>query len=424
MSTTPLSNTEALLKYLGGGLALGGAAAGTTSLINHLKTLNAKAEAKNDTSSDDDILYVNLRHPTRKQAADDLIHGIGMAGGALTALGGYAGVKKLYQDFKRKQLQKELDAAQNTYLDSMVPAEKSAMSLSKMLDVAIRSPIALSLLTGVGSGVLTNSILNKNFPAPKAPSGLKPKRLVLRDSPDEDETKQAAILDDAAEGLLRTVLEFPDSERSELPDLVKAAAAGDIDGLLAAADKGVDALAAFAKSAKVNPSPEARELAIGWLVREPELAPVIKLAAALEFANACPLMVTLAAGADEETASDLIKLAAAFCQESRTALNVTIPRTLSKSAEVSKQAYDLTDALRMGLEAGKPEENLGSGASEDSTDSVGQRPMVEAQGAKAKAMLSKNQDVIDDILEPNSPTPEGQARPRTKSSPSAVAPAF
>lgn len=420
MTTPPLSNTEALLKYLGGGLALGGAAAGTTSLINHLKTLNAKAEAKDDTSADDDILYVNLKHPTRKQAADDTIHSVGMAGGALTFLGGYAGVKKLYQDFKRKQLQQELDAAQNTYLDSMVPAEKSAMSLSKTLDFVVRSPIALALLAGTSSGVLTNSILNKNFPAPKAPAGLKPKRLVLRDSPDEDETKQAAILDDAAEGLLRTVLEFPEIGRSELPDLVKAAASGDIDGMLAAADQGVDALAAFSKSAKENPSPAARELAIGWLVREPELAEAVKLAAALEFANACPLMVTLAAGADEETASDLIKLAAAFCQEYRATLNITIPRTLSKSAEVSKQAYDLTDALRMGLESGKPEENLGSGASEDSTDAGGQRPAVEAQGAKAKALLAKNQDVIDEILEPNSPGGAVKPRPQTQPSTSAV----
>ena len=295
-----------------------------------------------------------------------------------------------------------------------------------MGDLAFRTPGALALLIAASSGVLTNNILNKNFPAPKAPAGLKPRRLVLRESPDtpEEGTKMAAEdIADATEGLLRTVLAFPGIENSELPDLVKAAAAGNLDGLLSAADHNSDALFGFAKQAKATGSKAAQELAIGWLVREPEIAEAVKLAAALEFAEACPLAMALAAGADEEMQVELIKLAAEFCRAARSAIWSAGPLP-----EMSKQALDLTDALRMGLESGKPEENLGSGASEDSSDSSGTHPTtVEAQGSKAKALLAQNRDVIDEIMQPK-PTAGGspalQKHPVPRASPAAVSPAF
>jgi hypothetical protein len=403
-----------LRRYLLGGLGIGAAAGGVTSLINHFNRLNDKAKAKEDTSGDDDVLYINLRHPGQKQAASELAHMLGMAGGALAGLGGYNGVRKLYQEFKRKQLQKELDAAQNTYLDTLV-SEKSAANLG---DMAFRAPGALALLIAASSGALTDKILTKNFPSPKAPSGLKPRRLVLRESPDTPEEVEKVAsedFDDAAEGLLRLVLEFPGVERSELPDLVKAAAAGAVDGLLAAADRGAEEMVAFAKQAKTTDSKQAKELALGWLVREPELAEAVKLAAALEFADACPLAMSLARGADEDTQADLIKLAAEFCRATRAAIwsNPPLPET-------TKEALDLTDALRLGLDAGKPEENLVSGASEDSSDSVSKPTVVEAQGSKAKALLAKNQDVIDEIMQPNS-TNKLKA---PNASPAAVAPAL
>jgi len=434
-SNTPKSagNLETFANYLGGGLSIGASIGGLTSLINHFKRLNEKAKAEEDTSADDDVLYVNLRRPTQKSAeADELTHMLGMAGGTLGVLGGYAGIKRLYHDFKRKQLQKELDAAQNAYLDTIVP-EKSAMNWSQMGDLLFRTPGALAILLGASSGVLADRLLTKNFPSPKAPSGMKPKRLVLRESPDAAEedvgTKTAsADMDDAFEGLLRTVLALPGIEHSELPDLVKAAADGDLDGLLSASDHNTDALFGFAKQAKDTGSAEARELAIGWLVREPEIADAVKLAAALEFAEACPLAMTLGAAADPETQKDLIKLAAEFCRVVRAGIwsDVTNPLRLPAIAEVSKQAYDLTDALRMSLmEAGRPEENLSSGASEDSTDSTGAiATRVEARGSKARALLSQNRDAIDEILQlkPSKTTPK--KTPDPSASPAAVAPAF
>ncbi len=418
--TAPDSDIKTLLKYLTGGLAVGAGVGGVTSLVNHYKTMNDKARAAEDTSGDDDVLYVNLKRPV-KTASSEMAKALGMAGAPVTGLLGYKMVRDLYQKFKREQLQKELDEAQNTYLDTMAPAEKQATTAGDTnWDLLLRSPIVVALLTAAGTGVLADRVMDKNFPAPKSPAGMRPKRLVFRDHPETPEEvaeKQASEdLDDGYEGLLRTVLEFPEvAAHSELPDLVKCAAAGLVGELLEASDKGIEHLWGFAKQAAATCQKEDRNLAIGWLVRDPELSEAVKLAAAIEFANACPTIMALARGADVETQEELVKLASEYCRAVRYSSKVKTPNV--------KSAYDLTDALKLGLEAGKPEDSLISGQSEDSTDSVPKSTSVEAEGAEAKELVSKNQDVIDDILEP-----KGPGTPRTKSvqhaTPSAVAPAY
>ena len=143
-------------KYLLGGAAAGTSAALATSLVNYYRTLQREADAASDTSKDDDILYLNLRqNPTNApkkvkgtQASQEaktasISGGLAITGGALAGLGSYAAVRKLYQDYKKKRLQEQLDAAQQGFFDVVsqeASAEKRAfMGLPPGVGAAIAS---------------------------------------------------------------------------------------------------------------------------------------------------------------------------------------------------------------------------------------------------------------------------------------------
>ncbi len=399
-------DNQMLGHWLGGGLAVGGSAALLTSLVNHFKTLNEKAERAKDTSGDDDVLYVNLRHGQPKVATTGGT-AVAMTSAAIGAPVGYALIRKLYEKQKRKAMQKELDEAQNAYLDTMAP-RKDGEKEASFWDKALAMPGVATLLLAASSGVLTNKILDKNFPAPKAPASIRPRRLVLRDQPpveEEEEVREKAAAEaDASEGLLAMVLAHREAgEASGLGDLLKAAAAGRTEEILHASDEGIDTMFEVVKSAGV-PEPTTalqRDLATGWLVREPEIAEAIKLAAALEFSNAYPMAMAMASAVPADMQDDMIKLSALFRQYYRAASHeeAALPQI--------KSAYGVSDALQEALQAvrkDRPEDQLDSGESADSTESP---VKVEAKGPKAKAMLVQNRDAIDEILTtPGKPKPE------------------
>jgi hypothetical protein len=394
-------NRDMIAHYMLGGAGIGIGGGLLTSLINHFKTLNSKAEKAEDTTADDDILYVNLkRRPDAKQAAIGT-RAVAMAGGLITLPMAYAMVRKQYQAQKRKALQAELDEAQNAYLESMVPETKQA-AFGNTLDHLLESPAALSLLLIASSGVLADRVLDKNFPAPKAPASLRPRRLVLRDEPPQTEdpavvAEKQANEADAAEGMLALVLANKEAaDKSGLGDLIKAAAAGRTQEILHASDEGPETLFSVVKSAGVDEPMTAlqRDLATGWLVREPELAPLVKLAAAIEFVEAYPMAMVLARQATQEQADGLLKLAALYrqCYRAEQHANSALPNV--------KSAYGLEDVLAQALQGVKPEapeQKLTSGESSDSNEST---TKVEAQGPVAKKLLAKNRDVIDEVLTP------------------------
>lgn len=129
-------------KYLVGGAAGGATAALATSLINYYKTLKSEAAEEEDSSNDDDILYLNLRkNPTnapkkvkgtqaaQRTKSSSVSGGLAITGGALAGMGSYAVVRKLYQKYKKKRLQDQLDSAQQGFFDIVsqeAAAEKRA----------------------------------------------------------------------------------------------------------------------------------------------------------------------------------------------------------------------------------------------------------------------------------------------------------
>lgn len=236
-------------KYMMGGAALGGSAALVTSLMNYLAMMKEQGDEATDTSKDDDVLYLTLKNPPAQQPTVPMGRqkrasiggGLALTGGALATLGSYSLVRHLYQKYKKKQLQAELDDAQRQFLD-VVSQEQTANKMastkyavvkregnewvlytkdaSKVLgrhsnprkayaqEYAINkakereaeksaamnpegkpmgmtewltsTPVALTLLAALSSGALAHRALDRTFPLPKHDKSVGPKRVVLR----------------------------------------------------------------------------------------------------------------------------------------------------------------------------------------------------------------------------------------------------
>jgi len=240
-------------KYMLGGAAIGGSAALATSLMNYLNTLKQQGDAANDTSEDDDTLFLTLRN--KNQNAPNVIKGTGtrkmasiggglaLTGGALATLGTYSLVRQLYQKYKKKQLQSELDDSQQQFFDTVSQegaamkrgSEKSAIveregdewllytkdksrvlgrhktpraaysqeyAITKsqereaekkaamnpadtgkpmgMTEMLTSTPVTLTLLAALASGALAHKALDRTFPLPKHNTSTGPKRIVLK----------------------------------------------------------------------------------------------------------------------------------------------------------------------------------------------------------------------------------------------------
>lgn len=358
----------AVRNYLLGGIAAGGGVSLATALVNHFKSINDRA-IKDKSSEDDDVLYVNVPHREKMATSPDaLSSAVAMMAAPVGALGTYAIVQKLARKLKAQRLQQELDSAQNVYVKSLSggddEVEKAASgettSTLSGWDHVKGFPLAVLMATALGSGVITNNLLNKHFPAPKTPHTGGPKRMVIREAPingeDEENTemeKSQSIHDEACECLLRNVLGLPDAaEASGLADLVKAASAGRTGEILAASDEGAEALEESIKNASAPSCQGRQDLAIGWLVRDEEISPYVKMAAAVEFAAAFPNFCQIAMNLPEDLQADLVKTAAlsnAFLRAQRYSHLKPLP--MIKGAMVR-----LPDSIRAKLEQSKEDD--------------------------------------------------------------------
>jgi hypothetical protein len=401
--------------------------------------LNHQAGQATDTSGDDDVIYVNIprKKPQVKAAGDavttavlaenskkedkepDRATGLGytlaLAGLPLAALGSHAAVSSIYKKYKKKRLQAQLDDAQQVHLDLMSKrADTKVRDTGASLGNMIYTVPAAALLTALASGVLTNKVLDKQFPLPQRAQSTRPKRLVVREEPEEDMIKSQSLNDEAYEGLLRTVLEFPGTvELSGLADLVKAAAAGRCEEILRASDESPDTAFEMVKGASSDVPGIKSDLAIAWLVREPETAPWVKLAAALEFFDNAPIFCALARELDEDAQEQAVKLAAEFCQHSRA--ERYRKHVQEDFTAAVKSANQLVDILQNALEGGAPagaNKDVAEGADErdpevvlGNTSSIDSREdpdklSLHTRGNKARKFADTNKDLIDDVFAP------------------------
>lgn len=293
-----------ILRFLAGGAAAGTAAAATTSLLNHLNQLGR--EAKNDTSTDDDVLTVKMRRPRGQEKAAMMTGGTAVAGGVLSALGSAALLRKAYRSIKRKRLQEMLDASQVGFADAAAEeASKSAgMRGFHASDFVTAAPVASTLLLMLGSGVLANAYLNKTFPTASNSRKPNPRRVVFRYMDEDEQEKTASCdMDAGFEHMVSTILAHhcQDKVASDLSNLVAAVGEGRSDEVIEALALGANEALDLLKGASAHTPPDAMSVALA--VRHPVLGPITKTLAALDWNDMSPGGVKMASTLPEDEAA-------------------------------------------------------------------------------------------------------------------------
>lgn len=316
---------ELLKRYVLAGGAVGAGVGVGTSVANYLSYLKNKSDAQkaDNTSGDDDILYVDV--PTTKRANVSAWPGVGgglaLAAGTLSMVAANALVKQLYNKVKKKNLQKDLDESQQMYWDSAI---KSAAALPdgkpmSSTELVASSPVALTLLAAVASGMITNKALSHYFPA--RDSGIdpmkesKPKQVKIRY---KDMQKVAAEeIPASMDFALASLVDGLDKQASYLPDLVHTAASGGLDTFISNfRDLGlVSALELTKGASSLEVDSDAKYLGICALNRNPETAPVIATLLEAELLDRLPYFHKIAYETEQEDQEVVIKLAAALADD-------------------------------------------------------------------------------------------------------------
>ena len=360
---TPRS--QALIKnYLAGGAAIGGSAGLITSLVNYLQTLKAQAP-KDEAREDDDTLYINVNDKAASAGiADYAAGGVAMTGGVLSTLGTYALVRKLYQNMKKKQLQEELDKAQQTFVGTaeQEAAVKNAASQRPGVSMGLgelmwSSPTSFLLLSAIASGALTNTALSKTFPRIKKPTDVAPKRVVVRknksvgeeDKSDNSDEKQAASYDSVAEDqqyedglelVIGLTMGSKKASESDLVNIVYAVGQGRHDEFVNnMLDFNFDTAVSLIKGAADVPmSQTQKQLAISTCVKSAALKPVVALLAAAEYNDMAPRFTAVAGLQSADSISTLCKIAGVLGAINRAEVFAGYPIEFDTATEDEKSA--------------------------------------------------------------------------------------
>lgn len=391
-----------LKQYMLGGAALGGSAALLTSMINYLKHMK---EMKDDTSRDDDVLYVYKDEKNREKKAG-LEGGVALAGGALSTLGAYQLVKQLYSAMRESEAQKALDEAQHVFLraqgyndaaekkdsddsdkkESKKEREKKAGREMSTMEALTSAPIAIPLLLALSSGVATHALLNQYYPVKK--KKVKAPRRIEVISPEEAEEYEklagSTMEDDAAEFLMRMTHANP-VENSDFQNITKAAAMGGLPGIIDTAyNIGFPETLDMVKGASAHAvDPVAEHLAISFFTKSSAIGAQVRLLAAAEFAEQYPGICKQAASMDENTQKALFHVAAVMGNAIRTDRSIElgfdrIPGSNEKRAsKISEPELEqaIMDAIQHRAAPDSDEQSK-----EDKENPKGPHPLAEAIG--------------------------------------------
>lgn len=337
-------------KFLTGGAAIGGGVGLSVALLNYLKDLYG--DTGEDTSTDDDTLYVNM--PAKKATVSG---GVALTGGTLAAIGTAALVRKIYKELKKKELQDRLDQAQQGFegaLQSEVEAAKSAAEVPPQAgvpmhtgDMASSIPIALLLLTTLASGALTYRGLNKYFPGTKKPMDIRAKRVVVRRTPEEEEEKVASE-DDGLE--LAIKLAAYACPGGDIDDLVHAVAQGRYEEVVSNLHGyGVSHALDMVKGASSKGAdPADLSLAFSLCARSPSLRPTAEAMSFAELNDVAPAFTKLAVSLEPAQADAIIGVGCV--------LGAAYRQGFWSGREMPKNAA-LLAPLTGALDAGNPEDD-------------------------------------------------------------------
>lgn len=415
-----------VLKLMGGGAALGTGVGAASTLVQYLNNLNMRAKKKRDTSLDDDVLYLNLpaaKEASVKSADNDRGTAATFAFGGLGSLMGaylaYNLVRSQAAKIRRQQLQGELDNAQNTYLTGLAGV-KQASQFSGVSKV-VGSGYLAGLLTILGSAILTNKILQRQFPSGREGRSTQPRKIVIRSQKPgmEKEIPAVGTSPDAMENLARLNLANQKSASAwGLTDLVAAVGQGrgaEIKEMVKTA--GLDAAMEITKGASDEEYSRLGEnLAISWLAHDPLMSEALAPYLAAQFHNDSPTFSKAAAAllanpdVDPQELDELVGLTEVVAREVRkeafanittkfdqaglikTAARSVAFNPLGEKLMVADAVTSLLDRLRDG-EVSLPER----------LPPVRRRkpvrpPSFKVEDPEAAQFLEKNKDLIDQAL--------------------------
>jgi hypothetical protein len=329
-----------VMKLFAGGALTGAGVGAGTSLAHYLQSIDEKARRQSDTSYDDDVLYVDLPPKGQPLANRRAINAPKWASansvgtfvaGSTAGLAGtylaYNAIRNMYNEARKKQLQKELDAAHHVYvgnLGNQSDVQKAASQFG-MLTKGVGVPYLALLLGALGTGVVANKALNKFFPPLERPYGTRPRKIVIRSqNPDNDvvDEPSGGVTPDEVEHLVRTTAADPKSASVDggIADLIAAAAAGRCDEIRDNIGIGVDFMLDTVKGARFEPvSSVNQNLAISWIAADPIVSEAIQPVLAAEFHDMSPGIFKLASHIPKIYHDDLVGIVKVAMQECRKA---------------------------------------------------------------------------------------------------------
>lgn len=340
-------NDLALLKnYLTFGLKAGVGVGAGAALLNQLHDI--ATEARGSSPLEKDVLRIKIgpRPKDEKAVAKyaSLMRGpLALTLALLGATSGYVGARKLHQMYKKKELEKDLDQAQNSYINVLgeAPQTKAAAAGQPMskLETLTSLPPAVAILMGLASAAVANQTLQHTFPDRKPGTRLMPRRVVIsqpREGASDDTETLAAPKSAALAHLVDTVTGWHFGN-SDVEDVVAAAGAGRFEEMRKVArDLGFEAMLNTVRGASKQMISHPRlKLASLLLCSDPELAPSLGVLANAEFGEGSPLLRDWGNRASPELQDRLIKFATTL--SSMYNAQIVLPRVLALT-EVSKSA--------------------------------------------------------------------------------------
>lgn len=330
-------DTQLIKNFLVGGAAGGGAIAGTAALIDYIKYLKSKSEMEsNPDRLDDDTIYVEKKIPGVKSAAFE--SGLAVAGGAASALAAYVAISKIYQQMKKKQLQKDLDQAQASFTETTTKSANAEtgkpMSGSEFL--LSGAPIGSLILAALASGAITYQSLRKQFPSladsrkenmkRKAILDSKPSRVETRYVDEEGNPIKSASVedltdDDFAHGMaFAAFMAKQAGDNNPLLDAMFSSFANGninemIESIISRDSNSLEDFIEKKASENYDLNSNGEALVAATLSRLPETAPFVSLAVMDTLLEKNAYFFDKAVNLDEDTSVILCKIAAALGSE-------------------------------------------------------------------------------------------------------------
>lgn len=435
IALTPRSK-ELIKNYLIGGAALGGSGALLTSLINYINTLKQQVPSDAE-KEDDDTLYLNVDKAANESsgATDLAAGGLALTGGLLSTLGTYALVRKLYQNIKRKQLQEQLDQAQQSFIqnaqdEAQTKKAEEAGKPMGIAELAWSAPVAFTLLSAIAAGALTNKALDKTFPRVKKPKDTAPKRIVIRKTPQEEQIEEeekmaydkvaaAEQADDALEFLMHLCMGSKSASQSELVDIVHAVAQGRGPDLTShILEYGFDSAMDTVKGAsEIDITPLNKQCAISYCVKSSALNPIVTLLAAAEYNDMAPKFTKIASLQSEECVDTLLKIAGAIGALNRFEMAGKLADEFDTSKEANEMSLEeilaLVNKMKGQGEHSSEEDDIEQNEDLNSEDSIDSKDEKQVNDRKPFANPNTTPDIIDELSEDDDLIDQAMSAPVT-----------